>query len=349
MRASRRSTTDASGRRPSAAEAVTVTGLDQGLRRHAGAARRRPRGAGRRARGPARAERVRQDHPAARDRRARAARRRARSAWATGCSRAPGTVGAARAAPDRDGLPGRRPLPAPERGAQRRLRPAAPRPRPAPGGWREALALVGLDGLRPTACPPRSPAASSSGWPWRARWRPRPSVILLDEPFSNLDAPLRAELRLEVRRVLAAHRRDGHLRDPRPGGGLPGGRRGRRDRAPASVAQQGGADRALRAARHAARSPSSSATPTSSPAWPPGGGARDAAWARSRCTPSAGATVEVMIRPERLRAAAGGGAARSRRIEYYGHDAVYRVRLDDGGVRAGADHRRRRRWRRRRA
>ena len=32
---------------------------------------------------------------------------------------------------------------------------------------------------------------------------PRPSVILLDEPFSNLDAPLRAELRLEVRRVLA--------------------------------------------------------------------------------------------------------------------------------------------------
>ena len=33
---------------------------------------------------------------------------------------------------------------------------------------------------------------------------PAPSVILLDEPFSNLDAPLRAELRLEVRRLLTA-------------------------------------------------------------------------------------------------------------------------------------------------
>ena len=39
--------------------------------------------------------------------------------------------------------------------------------------------------------------------------------------------------------------------------------------------------------------------------------------------------VEVMIRPERLVAAPGDdGTVES--IEYYGHDAVYLVRLDDG-------------------
>ncbi len=35
---------------------------------------------------------------------------------------------------------------------------------------------------------------------------PRPSVILLDEPFSNLDAALRQELRLQVRELLKANR-----------------------------------------------------------------------------------------------------------------------------------------------
>lgn len=33
---------------------------------------------------------------------------------------------------------------------------------------------------------------------------PEPAVVLLDEPFANLDAPLRATLRGEVRRILAA-------------------------------------------------------------------------------------------------------------------------------------------------
>src|SRR5690606_21350511 len=35
---------------------------------------------------------------------------------------------------------------------------------------------------------------------------PRPAVILLDEPFSNLDAALRHDLRLQVREVLKANR-----------------------------------------------------------------------------------------------------------------------------------------------
>ncbi len=42
---------------------------------------------------------------------------------------------------------------------------------------------------------------------------PEPEVILLDEPFSNLDAELRAVVRAEVRQILAdagGDRRLGH-------------------------------------------------------------------------------------------------------------------------------------------
>ena len=45
-------------------------------------------------------------------------------------------------------------------------------------------------------------ADSSSGLPWRVRWRRVPICLLLDEPFSNLDVTLRARLSLEVRDIL---------------------------------------------------------------------------------------------------------------------------------------------------
>ena len=65
----------------------------------------------------------------------------------------------------------------------------------------EALALVGLTDLAD-----RMPAHLSGGQQQRVALAralaPRPDVLLLDEPFSNLDASLRARVRDEVRDIL---------------------------------------------------------------------------------------------------------------------------------------------------
>ena len=42
----------------------------------------------------------------------------------------------------------------------------------------------------------------------------RPAVFLMDEPLSSLDAKLRSELRLELKRIQQDHGRHHHLCDP---------------------------------------------------------------------------------------------------------------------------------------
>jgi iron(III) transport system ATP-binding protein len=69
-----------------------------------------------------------------------------------------------------------------------------------------------------------------------------PAVLLFDEPLSNLDAKLRAEMRLEIKEAAADARDHVRVRHPRPGGGP-------RDLRP----HRGHARRGDRAGRHPGR------------------------------------------------------------------------------------------------
>jgi iron(III) transport system ATP-binding protein len=204
----------------------------------------------------------------------------------------------------------------------------------------EALALVGLEGLGN-----RAPSTLSGGQQQRVALAraiaPRPSVLLLDEPFSNLDAALRVQVRSEIHELLAelgittvfvthdqeeafvlgdevAVMHDGRIVQQAVPAEL-------YDR-PASpwVAEFVGDANLVRGEADGAIAHTVLGAVE----------LRDAAHGR----------VDVLLRPEELRLAHGDGATVVL-IEYFGHDTVYLVRLDGGPalrVRAGSapQHRR---------
>ncbi len=76
----------------------------------------------------------------------------------------------------------------------------------------EVLELVGLSGTEK-----RLPHELSGGQQQRVALAralaPSPAVIMLDEPFSNLDASLRQRVRRELKAILAGSPSDGPVRD----------------------------------------------------------------------------------------------------------------------------------------
>jgi iron(III) transport system ATP-binding protein len=189
----------------------------------------------------------------------------------------------------------------------------------------EALAMVGLAGLDD-----RQPATLSGGQQQRVALAralaPRPSVLLLDEPFSNLDTALRVQVRTDVHRILAdlgittvfvTHDQEEAFVLGDEVAVMTEGR----------VVQQ-----ATPAALYASPASRWVATFVGQANLVPGrstaAGVETPFGLVEPVDPQHGA-VDVLLRPEELRVAAG-DSGRVQLVEYYGHDTVYEVVLDEG-------------------
>lgn len=202
---------------------------------------------------------------------------------------------------------------------------------------REALEMVGLEEFAD-----RMPETLSGGQQQRVALAraiaPRPTVLLLDEPFSNLDSSLRAEVRSEVHQLLGdlaitsifvthdqteafvlgdevAVMREGRIEQT----GTPH----QIYQSPASpwIASFVGDVNLLDGVGHG----ESAETPIG---------------VIPLTTPATGA-CRVLVRPEDVHLASGVGATVSS-VEYHGHDTMVRVQMADGTdvvARAGARHR----------
>ncbi len=215
-----------------------------------------------------------------------------------------------------------------------------------PGRIAEALDLVGLSGFAE-----RMPSTLSGGQQQRVALAralaPRPGVLLLDEPFSNLDSSLREDVRSEVRRLLielgitavfVTHDQDEAFVVGDRVGVLCEGRLAQVDtpdglyRRPADpfVADFVGTASWVRcsASDGFAHTPLG-LLPLSNAAGCDGNGASAAG--------TEGA-VNVMLRPEQLRLARG-STAEVELVEFYGHDSMVVANLDGAllRVRCGPD------------
>ena len=189
----------------------------------------------------------------------------------------------------------------------------------------EALALVDLAGLGE-----RMPASLSGGQAQRVALAralvTRPSVLLLDEPFSNLDTILRIQIRAEVQRLLAdlgvtavfvTHdQEEAFVIGDEVAVMLAG-----------TVVQQA-------APAELYRAPTSRAVAgfLGDANLLPGvaaAGLVDTAIGQVPLRSALGGDVEVLLRPEQLRVSVG-DAATILSVEYFGHDAVYLTRLPGG-------------------
>ena len=189
----------------------------------------------------------------------------------------------------------------------------------------EALALVDLAGFGD-----RLPASLSGGQAQRVALAralvTRPLVLLLDEPFSNLDTSLRVQIRAEVQRLLAdlgvtavfvTHDQEeafvvgDEVAVMLAGQVVQQATPAELYRAPASRAVAGflGDANLLPGVASA--------------------GLADTAIGRVPLRNGLGGDVDVLLRPEQLRVSAG-AAATIDSVQYFGHDAVYLTRLAEG-------------------
>jgi iron(III) transport system ATP-binding protein len=191
----------------------------------------------------------------------------------------------------------------------------------------QALALVDLAGFGD-----RMPAGLSGGQAQRVALAralvTRPSVLLLDEPFSNLDAILRVQIRAEVQRLLAdlgvtavfvTHdQEEAFVVGDEVAVMLAG--RIVQQAAPAEL-YRAPASRAVAGFLGDANLLPGVAT----------AGLADTVIGRVPLRAELRGDVDVLLRPEQLRVSAG-RAATIDSVQYFGHDAVYLTRLPGGAA-----------------
>jgi iron(III) transport system ATP-binding protein len=191
----------------------------------------------------------------------------------------------------------------------------------------EALALVDLAGFGD-----RLPASLSGGQAQRVALAralvTRPSVLLLDEPFSNLDTTLRVQIRAQVQRLLAdlgvtavfvTHDQEEAFVVGDEVAVMLGGRIVQQA-APAEL-YRAPASRAVAGFLGDANLLPGVAT----------AGLADTAIGRVPLRAELAGDVDVLLRPEQLRVSAG-RAATVDAVQYFGHDAMYLTRLPSGAA-----------------